>query len=520
MKSIAFPSIGTGNLGYPNDVVARIMVKEVFDYLSSNKKSCIDHVYLVIFMQDTFDAFRREIGTHVPSYSAPAPAENRQKKQRASLYSSSPSARAAPETSQDSKSFTINNVTVNIVRGDITASSRDVIVNPTDSTISLTGQGVARAILQKGGDELKQLCHVLTANGKVLDDSTLVLETKATGALKSKSIFHISFEGRDSKKFNKIIAECLQKADRKGYTSITFPAIGTGVLGYPDEQAATGMLTAIHQSSKKLRCLKIIDIVLYQASIFQSFSQVFENPSVLKAGFFQKLFGFGVGAQSDVVPLEAGPQLLQDKMNFLICAETIEQARKAEKELRDFINEIFTTDFIHNPLINDLTGADEREIRESGNVQSIRVSIDRPSKRIQLQGDATKVHKVKCTIMEKLSAMEKNASKKREASQLSQVIKWKRMTSDGPEEYDDVTNYEIEQAYSKNPNGEYTHGNAHSQIFFTLKFKEMQEVDHISRNKSEVVRDDILKKGKLASYTCHLMIRVLLGEGAKIKLPP
>ena len=85
--------------------------------------------------------------------------------------------------------------------------------------------------------------------------------------------------------------------------------------------------------------------------------------------------------------------------------------------------------------------------------------------------------------------------KKREASQLSQVIKWKRMTSDGPEEYDDVTNYEIEQAYSKNPNGEYT--DDQSQMSFTIKFKEMQEVDHISTNKSEVVRDDILKKGKL-----------------------
>ena len=111
MKSIAFPSIGAGNLGYPNDVVARIMVKEVFDYLSANKKSCIDHVYLVIFMQDTFDSFRKEIAKYVPNYSPSVPGESRQKKKRASLYSNSPSARATPEASQDSKSFTINSVT-------------------------------------------------------------------------------------------------------------------------------------------------------------------------------------------------------------------------------------------------------------------------------------------------------------------------------------------------------------------------------------------------------------------------
>ena len=500
MKSIAFPSIGTGNLGYPNDVVARIMVKEVYDYLSANKKSCIDRVYLVIFMQDTFDSFQKEIGTHVTNSSSPAPGENRQKKKRASLYSNSPSAKPTPEANGDSKSFSISNVTVNIIRGDITASNRDVIVNPTDATITLTGEGVARAILQKGGAELRQLCHVLTSNGKVLDDSTLVLETKATGSLKSKSIFHICFEGRDSKKFNKIIAECLQKADRMGFTSIAFPAIGTGVQGYPDEQAATGMLTAIHQCAKQLHSLSTIDIVLYQESVFGSFSRVFENPSSQETSFFQrakKWFGYDDGAESDVVPVEPGPELQKDKLNFVIHAETTDRARNAERKLRNFVDEIFTTDSIKNPLIDNLTPADEREIREFGNAQRIQVSIDRhPLNQIQLQGDATKVHKVKCAIMEKLSAMEKNASKQREASQLSQTIRWKRMTSDGPEEYDDVTNYEIEQAYSKNPKGEYTQGDARSEVYFTINFKEKQEVDHISESKSEVVREDILKKGK------------------------
>ena len=156
---------------------------------------------------------------------------------------------------------------------------------------------------------------MLTANGKVLDDSTLVLETKATGALKSKGIFHICFEGRDSKKFNKIIVECLQKADRMGFTSIAFPAIGTGVQGYPDEQAATGMLTAIYQSSKQLHHLKTIDIVLYQTSVFRAFAQIFENPSFLEAGFFQKAkkwFGYGNGAESDVLPLDSNPELQRE----------------------------------------------------------------------------------------------------------------------------------------------------------------------------------------------------------------
>ena len=506
MKSIAFPSIGTGNLGYPNDAVARIIVKEVLDYLSNNKKSCIDHVYLVVFMQDTFDSFKREIGTCVPNFPSLAPAVNRQKKKRASLYSPAKSIQA---TSADFKSFSINNVTVNITCGDITASGCDVIVNPTDAAITLTGQGVAGAILQKGGDELSQLCHVLISNGKVLDDSTLVLETKATGALKSKSIFHICFEGRDSKKFNKIIVECLQKADRMGFTSIAFPAVGTGVQGYPDEQAATGMITAIHQSSKQLHRLKTIDIVLYQTSVFEAFAQVFDNPSILESGFIKraksatmKFFGYSAG-KSDVIPVLQAPQ--HDKLNVLIYAETATHAASAEKKFYNFVDEIFLNDFIDDPLINDLTEEDELSIRKSaGHVEII---IDRyPLNRIQLHGETTKVQDVKCAIVKKLSKLTQQASKRREATQLGQTIRWRRMTSDGPEEYDDITNYEIEEAYSKNPNSKYTHGDVHSQVFFTIKFKEMQEVDHVSQRKSKVTREDILKKGKVNSIVMHLIL--------------
>lgn len=180
-KSIAFPSIGTGNLGYPNNVVAKIMVKEIFDYFSFTKKSVIKTVYLTIFMSDTYMSFQAEVSSY-------APGDSKRQKKRRSNFSR---AGETPGIDTQQKSFHVNNITVNIICGDITASQCDAIVNPTDSKITLTGQGVAGAILQKGGDELKQLCHVLTSNGKVLDDTTLVLETRATGSLQCKSVFHI-----------------------------------------------------------------------------------------------------------------------------------------------------------------------------------------------------------------------------------------------------------------------------------------------------------------------------------------
>ena len=61
VTSIAFPAIGTGNLGYPNDVVARIMIDAISNFLSSHKSSTLNTVYLVTYLIDTYQAFQQEL---------------------------------------------------------------------------------------------------------------------------------------------------------------------------------------------------------------------------------------------------------------------------------------------------------------------------------------------------------------------------------------------------------------------------------------------------------------------------
>ena len=167
------------------------MIKEAFDYMCE-KKSSISHIYFMVYMTETFKAFGKEVAAYRSERTS---AEKKTSKKRRSLYSQ---AKPTLATDNPKKSFTIKKLTVNISCGDITDSSCDIIVNPTDSKITLTGQGVAGAILRKGGKELQELCHALTSNGKVLDESTLVIKTRAVGSLKAKHIFHICFEGSDS----------------------------------------------------------------------------------------------------------------------------------------------------------------------------------------------------------------------------------------------------------------------------------------------------------------------------------
>ena len=51
-QSIAFPALGTGNLRYPGDEVAKAMIEAVIEYTEKNPNSSIKDVKIVIYSQD------------------------------------------------------------------------------------------------------------------------------------------------------------------------------------------------------------------------------------------------------------------------------------------------------------------------------------------------------------------------------------------------------------------------------------------------------------------------------------
>ena len=59
--SIAFPAVGAGNLGYPSQVVAKVMISAVQDYYKIYAASCITEVKFVIFMDDTYREFEKQL---------------------------------------------------------------------------------------------------------------------------------------------------------------------------------------------------------------------------------------------------------------------------------------------------------------------------------------------------------------------------------------------------------------------------------------------------------------------------
>ena len=71
-SSVAFPALGTGALGFPQDVAAKIMVQATHQYLQGNSNTSVKKVIFVIYQDEVLNAFQRELTTLTPVPAVPS----------------------------------------------------------------------------------------------------------------------------------------------------------------------------------------------------------------------------------------------------------------------------------------------------------------------------------------------------------------------------------------------------------------------------------------------------------------
>ncbi|AYF76664.1 O-acetyl-ADP-ribose deacetylase [Nocardia yunnanensis] len=128
------------------------------------------------------------------------------------------------------------------VRGDITEQHVDAIVNAANSSL-LGGGGVDGAIHRRGGPDILAACRALRAShyGRGLPTGQAVATT--AGNLPARWVIHtvgpVWSAGTDK---SELLASCyresLRVADELGAKSVAFPAISTGVYGWPLDDGA------------------------------------------------------------------------------------------------------------------------------------------------------------------------------------------------------------------------------------------------------------------------------------------
>ena len=173
----------------------------------------------------------------------------------------------------------INNKTLELAEGDITELDTDAIVNAANSSLIL-GTGVAGAIRAKGGPSIQQECDEIggcPVGGAVITGG---------GNLKARHVIHAvgprKGEGDEEEKLRNATLNSLKVADENGLKSIGFPAISTGVFGFPIERCAEIMLSRAIDYLRGETGLERVVFCLYGEEAYGVFEGVlisFENLS-------------------------------------------------------------------------------------------------------------------------------------------------------------------------------------------------------------------------------------------------
>jgi len=168
----------------------------------------------------------------------------------------------------------INETFLELTQGDITDQTTDAIVNAANSALQLGG-GVAGAIRRKGGPKIQEECNKIRGThvgGAVITTG---------GNLAAKYVIHAvgprHGEEHEDAKLKDATLNSLILADQKNLKSIAFPAISTGIFGFPKDRCATIMLSTTIAYLEGPTKLEKVVYCLYDRKTFEIFKRTLQS---------------------------------------------------------------------------------------------------------------------------------------------------------------------------------------------------------------------------------------------------
>jgi O-acetyl-ADP-ribose deacetylase (regulator of RNase III) len=159
--------------------------------------------------------------------------------------------------------------------GNITEYPVNAIVNAANSEL-LPGGGVSGAIHRAAGPALAAECRRICAERGPLSTGQAV--ATSAGHLKAKHVIHtvgpVWHGGNhgEAESLASCYRESMRVADELNLHSIAFPAISTGIFGYPAEQASRVAIPTLVENLRRAKHLAVVFVVLFERLTFDAFA--------------------------------------------------------------------------------------------------------------------------------------------------------------------------------------------------------------------------------------------------------
>lgn len=170
---------------------------------------------------------------------------------------------------------------IQLWNGDICDLEVDAIVNAATTNLWMS-TGVGGALKRRGGDVIE---YEAVRQGPVAVGSAVVT---GPGSLACRYVIHAVSLGADRRTSGSAIdaatRAAIAAADRLGCSSIALPALGTGVGGYPLDDAAATTVAAVEAALRDTASVQLVIFALRGADAYNAFARVLQGAAAVPGG--------------------------------------------------------------------------------------------------------------------------------------------------------------------------------------------------------------------------------------------
>uniref|UniRef100_A0AAZ3S5F4 Poly [ADP-ribose] polymerase n=1 Tax=Oncorhynchus tshawytscha TaxID=74940 RepID=A0AAZ3S5F4_ONCTS len=477
LASLSFPAIGTGNMGFPKGLVSKLLLQEVKDFSQRRNSTHLKEVAIVVHPSDTqtVDCFVREFKGQTQGYTWQSSQGAGQSQHPKSYVGQSQHPKSYVGQSQLSSgagffgqvsspslgvySMQMGHMTFEVSSGDITKETSDIIVNSSNKDFNLKS-GVSKSILEGAGLKVELECSEIVRSPSFQPCRMIVT---SAGSLPCKHIMHIVGQN-DPEIIKETVYDVLKNCEERKFTSVSFPALGTGQGGASPSAVADAMIDAVVDfvKKKKGQFVRSVKILIFQTAMITEFHKSMKRrvgEGVEEKGIFTKfkdtVTTYFMGPSDERSAREnfvmAGEEFAPTV--FQLCAESPRAVSRARDWVENLIVKEQTEKTIKNPYISQLSQGDVEKLQAMQRELTVRIRLEKkgPDSLIHLEGLSRDVLTADGLISNMVLDQERAENRRQAAFLVSSLVEWQYKDHSGTMvSFDMFTNYILEEAVRDN----------------------------------------------------------------------